>query len=170
MATHPPTKVFASASITTRNPHLMRVLDRWQGRGWISLGLHLGPKGVVESIDLQRRLDGLVFARIVDAGSASEKLVDIVPDVTAALRRQNLALMTNDDLMLPTASEPERFKRLVRAVRPFINERPGRRRMQRESIWDFLEQNAGAVDAPADWSREHDHYLYGTPKREAAGE
>ena len=31
--------------------------------------------------------------------------------------------------------------------------------------WDVLEHYAGIVDAPADWSLEHDHYLYGTPKR-----
>jgi len=34
-----------------------------------------------------------------------------------------------------------------------------------ETAWDVLERYAGTVDAPADWSREHDHYLYGTPKR-----
>ncbi len=31
--------------------------------------------------------------------------------------------------------------------------------------WSVLERFAGTVDAPADWSEEHDHYLYGTPKR-----
>lgn len=31
--------------------------------------------------------------------------------------------------------------------------------------WDVLEQLAGTVDAPPDWSSEHDHYLYGVPKR-----
>jgi hypothetical protein len=34
-----------------------------------------------------------------------------------------------------------------------------------ESIWSTLQQYAGTVEAPADWSAEHDHYLYGTPKR-----
>jgi hypothetical protein len=29
-------------------------------------------------------------------------------------------------------------------------------------LWDFLEQSAGTVEMPADWSSEHDHYLYGT--------
>jgi hypothetical protein len=29
----------------------------------------------------------------------------------------------------------------------------------------FLKQLVGIVDAPADWSEEHDHYLYGSPKR-----
>ena len=31
--------------------------------------------------------------------------------------------------------------------------------------WSVLEGLIGSVDAPADWSEEHDHYLYGTPKR-----
>jgi hypothetical protein len=29
----------------------------------------------------------------------------------------------------------------------------------------ILEALAGPVDAPPDWAAEHDHYLYGTPKR-----
>lgn len=31
--------------------------------------------------------------------------------------------------------------------------------------WDVLEAMAGTVEAPPDWSSEHDHYLYGIPKR-----
>jgi hypothetical protein len=31
--------------------------------------------------------------------------------------------------------------------------------------WIALEQQIGALDAPPDWSVEHDHYLYGTPRR-----
>ena len=33
------------------------------------------------------------------------------------------------------------------------------------SVWDLLETLAGTVDSPSDWSAEHDHYLYGIPKR-----
>lgn len=36
-----------------------------------------------------------------------------------------------------------------------------------EDVWDVLERLAGTVDAPPDWSSEHDHYLYGTPKHQA---
>lgn len=35
----------------------------------------------------------------------------------------------------------------------------------RKSAWDILESLTGTVNAPADWSLEHDHYLYGTPRR-----
>ena len=31
--------------------------------------------------------------------------------------------------------------------------------------WAELEALAGSVEAPEDWAREHDHYLYGSPKR-----
>lgn len=31
--------------------------------------------------------------------------------------------------------------------------------------WDVLESLTGRIEAPTDWAAEHDHYLYGTPKR-----
>ncbi len=38
------------------------------------------------------------------------------------------------------------------------NETPG-------DVYDLLQSLAGTYDGPEDWSAEHDHYLYGTPKR-----
>ena len=35
------------------------------------------------------------------------------------------------------------------------------------TAWDVLDGLAGSVVAPPDWAVEHDHYLYGAPKREA---
>lgn len=32
------------------------------------------------------------------------------------------------------------------------------------NAWDVLEAMTGTIEAPTDWSSEHDHYLYGTPK------
>jgi len=32
-------------------------------------------------------------------------------------------------------------------------------------VWNLLETLAGTVEAPSDWAAEHDHYLYGVPKR-----
>lgn len=37
------------------------------------------------------------------------------------------------------------------------------------TAWDLLDSLAGSIAAPADWALEHDHYLYGTPKRERSG-
>ena len=36
---------------------------------------------------------------------------------------------------------------------------------QSHDAWDVLEMVAGTVEAPADWAVQHDHYLYGTPRR-----
>ncbi len=35
-----------------------------------------------------------------------------------------------------------------------------------KNAWDLLEEMTGTYEAPEDWSSEHDHYLYGTPKRD----
>ena len=32
--------------------------------------------------------------------------------------------------------------------------------------WEVLDALAGTVVAPEDWAAEHDHYLYGVPKRQ----
>lgn len=37
--------------------------------------------------------------------------------------------------------------------------------VSRVGAWDLLQQSAGSLEMPADWSAEHDHYLYGNPKR-----
>ena len=34
-----------------------------------------------------------------------------------------------------------------------------------ENAWDVLAKLAGTVEGPPDWAAQHDHYLYGTPKR-----
>ncbi|NEO53333.1 MAG: hypothetical protein F6K54_09720 [Okeania sp. SIO3B5] len=39
-----------------------------------------------------------------------------------------------------------------------------------KNAWDLLEEMAGTYEAPEDWSKEHDHYLYGTPKRNLKNE
>ncbi len=35
------------------------------------------------------------------------------------------------------------------------------------AAWDTLGRLAGTIEEPPDWSSEHDHYLYGTPRRDA---
>ena len=35
------------------------------------------------------------------------------------------------------------------------------------NAWDILEALTGTIEAPTDWSSEHDHYPYGTPKNSA---
>lgn len=38
--------------------------------------------------------------------------------------------------------------------------------IDKSSLWDILDEFSGIVEGPEDWSEEHDHYLYGTPKQE----
>ena len=38
------------------------------------------------------------------------------------------------------------------------------------NAWDILEKMTGTYEAPEDWSSEHDHYLYGTPKKNSNDE
>ena len=35
----------------------------------------------------------------------------------------------------------------------------------KQSLWDVLDEFTGKVEGPKDWSEEHDHYLYGVPKK-----
>jgi len=37
-----------------------------------------------------------------------------------------------------------------------------------QNVWDVLNNLIGAVEGPEDLSQEHDHYLYGLPKRGGA--
>jgi len=37
--------------------------------------------------------------------------------------------------------------------------------LEKKSLWNIIDDIIGKVDGPSDWSEEHDHYLYGTPKR-----
>lgn len=36
----------------------------------------------------------------------------------------------------------------------------------KQNLWDVLNEFSGKVEGPKDWSQEHDHYIYGVPKRE----
>lgn len=33
------------------------------------------------------------------------------------------------------------------------------------NAWNILDQLTGNIEAPEDWSIEHDHYLYGAPRK-----
>jgi len=39
-----------------------------------------------------------------------------------------------------------------------------------EDPFQYLLRCAGTIDGPEDWSAEHDHYLYGTPKTRKTNE
>lgn len=35
------------------------------------------------------------------------------------------------------------------------------------NLFDHLEAETGLIEGPTDWATEHDHYLYGAPKKSA---
>lgn len=39
-----------------------------------------------------------------------------------------------------------------------------KKNLDKKDLWDVLDNLTGTVEGPEDWSKEHDHYLYGTPK------
>ena len=50
-----------------------------------------------------------------------------------------------------------RYQLTIEPLEPQVNGAEG-------NAWDTLARLTGSIEAPADWSSEHDHYLYGTPK------
>ncbi|HLK55230.1 MAG TPA: hypothetical protein VKU00_01620 [Chthonomonadaceae bacterium] len=59
---------------------------------------------------------------------------------------------------------PEELRMVELAVQSQLN-RPANDSASPSNAWDVLEELIGTVDAPADWSEEHDHYLSGAPRR-----
>lgn len=54
----------------------------------------------------------------------------------------------------------------LRQVQHKIEELIPRENVDAESVWDVFERFAGtAKGLPADMAANHDHYLYGTPKK-----
>jgi hypothetical protein len=55
-----------------------------------------------------------------------------------------------------------RYRVTITPIGAEDTERPGE---AEPTAWDILDALAGTIEGPPDWSLEHDHYLYGTPKR-----
>jgi len=53
--------------------------------------------------------------------------------------------------------EPNRHYILV------VREKPEKR--DTLNAWDILDDLTGIIEAPEDWSFQHDHYLYGVPRK-----
>jgi hypothetical protein len=53
----------------------------------------------------------------------------------------------------------------VNGSNPSAQANPPRNAGAAVDAFAVLESLTGSIEAPADWAAEHDHYLYGTPKR-----
>lgn len=60
---------------------------------------------------------------------------------------------------------PDRPTDLEPNTRYVITVRKASGRTEAGDAWDVLSDEAGSVEGPEDWAAEHDHYLYGTPRR-----
>lgn len=75
---------------------------------------------------------------------------------------QTLTVVFDGHVLHPdTPINLEPNKRYVITIQPEVAT------LEKSDAWDVLEKFAGTVEAPSDWAREHDHYLYGTPKNES---
>lgn len=63
------------------------------------------------------------------------------------------------------AFQPEGLVQLAPNTRCVVTVQTPAPETQPADAWQLLDDLAGTVEAPADWSAEHDHYLYGTPKQ-----
>lgn len=78
------------------------------------------------------------------------------------MTRTVTAVFDGQVLRPDTPLDLEPNARYVVTIEPASSESEG-------DAWDVLERLSGSLEAPPDWSREHDHYLYGTPKRRPNG-
>jgi len=72
---------------------------------------------------------------------------------------------------LPPQEQLQLVAHLAQQLRNALPEQPLEAQQSSEDksegdAWEALRSLAGSVEGPPDWAVEHDHYLYGTPKRE----
>ena len=53
------------------------------------------------------------------------------------------------------------------ALQKFVDTEEKNTDTDSSDAFDVLEKLTGTVEAPEDWAVQHDHYLYGTPRKEA---
>lgn len=144
------------------------------GRELVLIDPGLVPRSEVRCLELRRPGDKALIARIVHAARAERprwKFVDLHPDFVAALKREGLSPHEEGCLVMPVARSEQFTRRVARALESSltlaVNEK-AEEQLSRDPVsdlWDLLRRGAGSISGPADWSLEHDHYLYGTPKR-----
>jgi len=130
---------------------------------WLSRAL--SPK----SMTVRRAGDRHGLARITTRLDAPQELRQIDPAFARALTQAGLTLV-DDRLGIPDEEDADFVSRVVSALKtalglPSVDERPSHPRTE-PTLWDSLERLTGIIEAPRDWSDEHDHYLYGLPKRQ----
>jgi hypothetical protein len=57
---------------------------------------------------------------------------------------------------------------ILEAVRKFMEDEEKNINENVPNAFEVLERLSGTVEAPYDWAANHDHYLYGTPRKNEA--
>ncbi|MBE9075835.1 hypothetical protein IQ241_00725 [Romeria aff. gracilis LEGE 07310] len=86
--------------------------------------------------------------RIATANHEGKLIIELVSDLPPGTHRAILVI--DEALLAPTTAASADLTTQPEFVK---------------TAWTALRAHAGTVEMPEDWSREHDHYLYGTPKR-----
>ena len=109
-----------------------------------------------------------VLTYITTRNTEHEELCDIDSALAHALTRAGLPVV-DGRLRIPDEEDFDFASKVTEALKtilglPANDERPPRAGTE-TTFWDSLEKLTGNIEAPRDWSAEHDHYLYGVPKR-----
>lgn len=159
----------ARLQLGSRNALLEAELTRLLKSELVSIILTIGPANVLKWIELRRPLDDVLLARIVSIDEDRESLLGQHPEFVDALEHEGLNHLEPRGVVIPERGGEEIVRGVVRALESSLERRIDDRKEKhvpkKSAVWDLLERAAGSIDAPADWSVEHDHYLYGTPKR-----
>lgn len=145
------------------------------GRDLVCIDLGFDPLPDVSCVELRRPRDKALMARLIHATRDEQpcwKFVDLHLDFVAALKREGLLPHEEECLVAPVARSEEFTRGVARALESSLT-LAGNEATEKEQpsgdpvseLWDLLRRGTGSISGPADWSLEHDHYLYGTPKR-----
>ena len=136
------------------------------------LRLRYGPPPHPRSMSIRRYDDHRLLARITSLIEPPEELREIDPSLNRALRSVGL-VPDHDRLRIPQESTDDFVSRVLLALGTAVGLPSDDENHLRQggdvSVWSLLESMTGTIEAPEDWSAQHDHYLYGLPKRNEDG-
>lgn len=125
-----------------------------------------------KSMTVRRADDRHLLTRITTRLDPPEELREIDPGLAQALSRAGLTLI-DGRLSIPNEGNLDFTSKVMDALRTTLGLPAGEEGPLRAgtvtTFWDSLEKLTGSIEAPRDWSAEHDHYLYGVPRRNKDG-
>ncbi|AFY51053.1 hypothetical protein Nos7524_5334 [Nostoc sp. PCC 7524] len=102
---------------------------------------------------IENELDGTVKATLLDLpdyqcfGATQEEAIN---NLIKLFQERNPKILILEEILPPKIESP------LMEVGEILN--------AEGNAWDVLEALTGTIEAPSDWSSQHNHYLYGTPK------